>query len=249
MKEVASKSRRCTHLGYGTRVDSELRSAVTSLSEHLSTERRQRPRAEYLQNENESPTKHIVWGLLGDLAYISPEENGLALALAAYLGPDRMRAVVLQRYQDIESARLFLRDQSNLELNHVNALGWLAIDEVKSLAERVEFVESCEAEESPTTQKKSLPSEMVLRRDVMGETLISLPLPPLGLSHQDLVDRYGFVGYVVNQLFLDPKILHLPNSQLPPGFSLRRDLWFSILGNAIVLHTSAHAKDFRKVIH
>jgi len=213
--------------------------------------------------------------LVGESAFLPPQDNKLSAALAGHVGIARMRAVVLRRRQDIDMARATL-----LEHNSAHSLGFVALDDLPR--EREQRPSGGIANQGENEGHVDLvvsgayegEAAVAIEAELDGEPLIPLSLHTLGLSEQDLRDSFNWCGFAVNLLRFPPKDLRHRQRPKPSTFSsfptssllssqittqltgstqasvgeevsFRRDLWLPILGKTVVLETLQDARNFR----
>jgi len=130
---------RSARLGVGLKHDNELRKMAAALTDYF-----------HADNSNSgggissctSGDKNCL-GLVGDSAWLGPHEPGLAVSIAAQVGSERLRAVILRRAEHRVAALAVLRgevsspemESSNLpslELNDPSAVAFCALDELDS---------------------------------------------------------------------------------------------------------------------
>lgn len=286
-----AKHRRAPRLG-GGKADRELRLAAASLGARLAAEsaRRRRPRLDSPErsealnlvsggggggdkgHDDDDGDTHdaLCFGLVGDTAYLPPQDNALAAALAAHVGCSRLRAVVLRRQADLDAARSLLREDAAEALSDPGALALVALDGLVGPPSRAGAAcgagcpagcmagQDCTAGVHFRTQATVgfaglAESSVEPLVELSMEPMIELTLPQ-GLDERCLRQDFGFVGFAVNRLCFGSRTslatarMSLPPSQLShEGLSLRRTLWYPLLGRAMVFATIDGARRFRKV--
>lgn len=129
---------RSARLGGGLKHDNELRKMVTALDDHLRTNSSSSGGGS--SSGDSSSEKHCL-GLVGDSAWVPPHESGLAVSIAAQLGTDRLRAVILRRSEhrkaacaylcgDVPSSEMRNGNQNTMELNDPGSVAFCALDEL-----------------------------------------------------------------------------------------------------------------------
>ena len=126
---------RSARLGGGLKYDNELREMTRALNDHLRTNSSSSGGG---ASDGCSKSDKCCLGLVGDSAWVPPHEPGLAVSIAAQVGTDRLRAVILHRSEHRKAAHGFIcGDVSSsemrkhaLELNDPGSAAFCALDEL-----------------------------------------------------------------------------------------------------------------------
>ena len=243
LETLDQRSRRADALGVPAK---KLKSAVGPLNEAIQRTRASRKNARGGGEADENNSQGInvtlskahdvhtrtqrVFGIVGELAYLpyKPElglTHELSAATALLIGAHSLRAIVVQSMSDLSIARE----------SRVKALGTIK----PALVALDELEKACPAPSAPrssTSHQHRVPGPIPLE-------------PPLGgLRENELVDRYGWLGYAVNVLQLPAKVVHPEAADDGWHPDLRRSLWWPLLGKTMFVRTYDDAVRLRSAI-